>query len=148
MAINLHGLLNFLFPAHLIRRRRLELVAAVWYGADGVSRPHLPAKLADDVGHGRAAMLRELVPYGFVDLFLREDPARVPGQIRQRKELQMRKIEGVSPPLYRLPAQVQLQAGKGEDMLCGGRLHDLDSRLFRQEVLDPIQNLFLAIGNG
>ena len=33
-------------------------------------------------------------------------------------------------------------------MLRGGRLHNLDSRLFRQEVLDPIQNLFLAIGDG
>ena len=148
MAINLHRLLNFLFPAHLIRRRQLELIAAVRAGADGVARSHLPAELADDVGHGRAAMLRELVPYGFVDLFLREDPAGAPGQVGQRKELQMREVQGAAPPLYRLLAQVQLQAWKGEDMLRGGRLHDLDSRLFRQEVLDPIQNLFLSICNG
>ena len=148
MAINLHRLLNLLFPAHLIRRRRLELVAAVWYGADGVSRPHLPAELADDVGHGRAAVLRELMPYGLVDLFLRENPARVPGQVGQREELQVRKMEGLSPPLYRLLAQVQLQAGKGEGVLRGRWLYDLDSRLLRQEVLDPIQNLFLAICDG
>ena len=92
MAINLHRLLNLLFPAHLIRRRQLELIAAVRDGADGVARPHLPAELADDVGHGRAAMLRELVPYGLVDLFLREDPAGAPGQVGQRKELQVRKV--------------------------------------------------------
>ena len=109
---------------------------------------HLPAELADDVGHGRAAMLRELVPYGLVDLFLREDPARAPGQVGQRKELQMREVQGAAPPLYRLLAQVQLQAGKGEGVLRGGRLHDFNSRRFRQEVLDPIQNLFLAIGDG
>ena len=88
------------------------------------------------------------MPYSLIDLFLRENPAGVPGQVGQREELQVRKVEGLAPPLYRLLAQVQLQAGKGEDMLCGGRLHDFNSRLFRQEVLDPIQNLFLAIGDG
>ena len=72
----------------------------------------------------------------------------MPGQISQREELQVRKVERLALPLYRLLAQVQLQAGNGEGVLCGGRLHDLDSRLFRQEVLDPIQNLFLAIGDG
>ena len=148
MAINLHRLLNLLFPAHRIRRRQLKLIAAVGDGADGVSRSHLPAELADDVDHGRAAVLRKLVPYGFVDLFLRENPAGVPGQVGQREELQVRKVEGLAMPLYRLLAQVQLQAGKGEGVLCGGRLHNFNSRLFRQEVLDPIQNLFLAIGDG
>ena len=118
------------------------------YRADGVARPHLPAELADDVGHGRAAMLRELVPYGLVDLFLREDPARAPGQVGQRKELQMREVQGAAPPLYRLLAQVQLQAGKGEGVLRGGRLHDFNSRRFRQEVLELVQELFLSICNG
>ena len=148
MAINLHELLNFLFPAHLIRRRRLELVAAVGDGADGVARAHLPAELADNIDHGRPAVLRELMPYGLVDLFLRENPAGVPDQVGQREELQVRKVEGLAPPLYRLPAQVQLQAGKGEGVLRSRWLHDLNSRLFRQEVLDPIQNLLLAIGDG
>ena len=147
MAINLHRLLNLLFPAHLIRRRQLELVAAVGDGTDRVSRSHLPAELADDVDHGRAAVLRELVPYGLVNLLLCKNPAGVPGQISQREELQVRKVERLALPLYRLLAQVQLQAGNGEGVLCGGRLHDLDSRLFRQEVLEPIQNLFLAIGD-
>ena len=64
MAINLHRLLNLLFPAHLIRRRQLELVAAVGDGTDRVSRSHLPAELADDVDHGRAAVLRELMENG------------------------------------------------------------------------------------
>ena len=68
----------------------------------------------------RAAVLRELMPYGLVDLFLREDPAGVPGQIGQREELQVRKVERLAPPLYRLLAQVQLQAGKGEGVLRAG----------------------------
>ena len=54
------------------------------YSADGIARPHLPAELADDVDHGRAAVLRELAPYGFIDLFLREDPARAPGQVEKQ----------------------------------------------------------------
>ena len=104
MAINLHRLLNLLFPAHLIRRRQLELVAAVGDGTDRISRSHLPAELADDIDHGRAAVLRELMPYGLIDLFLREDPAGMSGQIRQREELQVRKVERLAPPLYRLLA--------------------------------------------
>lgn len=48
---------------------------------DWVVRPHLPAELTDDVGHSRTAMLWELVPYSLVDLFLREEPARVLGQV-------------------------------------------------------------------
>ena len=88
------------------------------------------------------------MPHSLVDLFLRENPAGVPGQVGQREELQVRKVERLAPPLYCLLAQVQLQAGKGEGVLRSGRLHDFDSRLFRQEVLDPIQNLFLAIGDG
>ena len=100
MAINLHRLLNLLFPAHLIRRRQLELVAAVGDGTDRVSRSHLPAELADDVDHGRAAVLRELVPYGLVNLLLCKNPAGVPGQISQREELQVRKVERLALPLY------------------------------------------------
>ena len=60
--------------------RQLELIAAVRDGADGIARPHLLAELADDVDHGRAAVLRELVPYGLVDLLLCENPAGMPGQ--------------------------------------------------------------------
>ena len=71
-----------------------------------------------------------------------------PGQVSQRKELQMRKVQGAAPSLYRLFAKVQFHAWKGEDMLCGGRLHDLDSRLLRQEILELVQELFLAICNG
>ena len=66
---------------------QFELIAAVGDGADGVARAHLPAELADDVGHSRAAVLRELMPYSLVDLFLRENPAGVPGQIGQREVL-------------------------------------------------------------
>ena len=137
------------FRKRLLRLwRQLKLIAAVGDGTDRISRSHLPAELADDIDHGRAAVLRELMPYGLIDLFLREDPAGMSGQIRQREELQVRKVERLALPLYRLLAQVQLQAGKGEGVLRGGRLHDFNSRLFRQEVLDPIQNLFLAIGDG
>ena len=78
----------------------------------------------------------------------RENPAGVPDQVGQREELQVRKAEGLSPPLYRLLAQVQFQAGKGEGVLHSGWLHDLNSSLFRQKLLDPIQNLFLTIGDG
>ena len=117
-------------------------------GTDRVAQSHLPAELADDIDHGRAAVLRKLMPHSLVDLFLRENPAGVPGQVGQREELQVRKVERLAPPLYCLLAQVQLQAGKGEGVLRSGRLHDFDSRLFRQEVLDPIQNLLLAIGDG
>ena len=88
------------------------------------------------------------MPYSLVDLFLRENPAGVPGQVGQREELQVRKVEGLALPLCRLLAQVQLQAWKGEGVLCSGRFHNFNSRLFRQEVLDPIQNLLLAIGDG
>ena len=44
------------------------------------------------------------MPYGLIDLFLREDPAGMSGQIRQREELQVRKVERLAPPLYRLLA--------------------------------------------
>ena len=36
---------------------------------------------ADDIDYVRAAALRKLVPYSLVDLFLREEPARVLGHI-------------------------------------------------------------------
>ena len=117
-------------------------------GADGIARPHLLAELADDVDHGRAAVLRELVPYSLVDLLLCENPAGMSGQVSQRKKLQVRKVEGLPFPLYGLLAEMELQAGKGDGMLCVGRLYNLNSGLFRQVVLDPIQNLFLAIGDG
>lgn len=54
----------------------------------------LPAELTDDIDYVRAAALRKLVPYSLVDLFLREEPARVLGQVSQCKELQMREIQG------------------------------------------------------
>ena len=57
-------------------------------------------------------------------------------------------MEGVSLPHYRLLAEMELQAGEGDGMLCGGRFHDLNSRLFRQKDLDPVQDLFLAIFGG
>ena len=93
------------FRKRLLRLwRQLKLIAAVGDGTDRISRSHLPAELADDIDHGRAAVLRELMPYGLIDLFLREDPAGMSGQIRQREELQVRKVERLAPPLYRLLA--------------------------------------------
>jgi len=62
-------------------RSQFELITAVGGSADGVSRFHLPAKLTDDIDYVRAAALRKLVPYSLVDLFLREEPARVLGHI-------------------------------------------------------------------
>lgn len=75
-------------------RSQFELITAVGGSADGVSRFHLPAELTDDIDYVRAAALRKLVPYSLVDLFLREEPARVLGQVSQCKELQMREIQG------------------------------------------------------
>lgn len=69
---------------------------------DWVVRPHLPAELTDDVGHSRTAMLWELVPYSLVDLFLRVDPAGVTGQIGQREELQVCKVNELPLPFYGL----------------------------------------------
>ena len=75
-AVTHQGITAF-FRKRLLRLwRQLKLIAAVGDGTDRISRSHLPAELADDIDHGRAAVLRELVPYGLVDLFLREDPAR------------------------------------------------------------------------
>lgn len=62
-------------------RSQFELITAVGGSADGVSRFHLPAELTDDIDYVRAAALRKLVPYSLVDLFLREEPARVLGQV-------------------------------------------------------------------
>ena len=62
-------------------RSQFELITAVGGSADGVSRFHLPAALTDDIDYVRAAALRKLVPYSLVDLFLREEPARVLGHI-------------------------------------------------------------------
>ena len=125
-----------------------QIYEAVWHEFPedcGAAVVNIISQLRRKMGPGNPI---RTVPHSLVDLFLRENPAGVPGQISQREELQVRKVERLALPLYRLLAQVQLQAGKGEGVLRSGRLHDFDSRLFRQEVLDPIQNLLLAIGDG
>ena len=56
--------------------RQLELIAAVGDGTDRVAQSHLPAELADDIDHGRAAASGNSCQHSLVDLFLRENPSR------------------------------------------------------------------------
>lgn len=83
---------------------------------DGISRPHLPAELTDDVDRSRAAVLRELVPHSLVDLSLSEYPAWMLGQVGQCKKFQMRELEELALPPCSLLAEVEFQSRKGQEV--------------------------------